>query len=143
MFQPFALVKQPLLRRVDQIRFVERAVLHDAEIVEYQADIRAFGRGQGEIVRPCRCGQLRVVKARVVAVALQAFGQQDVAVSVAHEIPQRRERRCAAAEDKGVAAHGARRVQGKAPFAQDVAEGQAGAVYADRRHGVEMPPNLP
>ena len=86
-------------------------------------------------------GELTVVEAGVVAVALQAFGQQDVAAAVFDKVPEGSEGGRAAAEDKGAAVDGALGAQGEAAVAQSVAEGQAGAVHGNGRK--LRPPQLP
>jgi len=57
--------------------------------VQHFTDVNAFYRRQGEIVRAGRGSEVLVAVGGVVAVAFEAFGQQDVAPTVFGQIPQR------------------------------------------------------
>ena len=91
---PAVLVIETLAGGVDEIGFaVARAggiacVFEDAEVGEHGAQFVAFRRGQGEVVRAAGRTQVAVLVGGVVAVAFDAFGEEDVARAVAGELPQ-------------------------------------------------------
>ena len=143
MVAPAALVQQPFLRSVNQIGFVEAAVCHDAQIVQHFADVNAFFRRQGEVVRAGRGGEVLAAVGGVVAVAFEAFGQQNVAPTVFGQIPQRAQTGRAAAQNQDVAAVFGFCLRRQGIVAQGMAERQADAVYMDGRQGIEAAPQLP
>ena len=143
MVAPAALVQQPFLRSVNQIGFVEAAVCHDAQIVQHFADVNAFFGRQGEVVRAGRGSEVLVAVGGVVAVAFEAFGQQDVAPTVFGQIPQRAQTGRAAAQNQDVAAVFGFCLRRQGIVAQGMAERQADAVYMDGRQGIEAAPQLP
>ena len=92
---PAVLVIETLAGGMDEIGLaVARAgriacVFEDAEVSEHGAQFVAFRRGQGEVVRAAGRTQVAVLVGGVVAVAFDAFGEEDVARAVAGELPQR------------------------------------------------------
>ena len=75
--------------------------------------------------------QVAVLVGGVVAVAFDAFGEEDVAHAVTGELPQRGQRCRTAAEDEGVAVVRALRGgRGERAVTQQVAKRQADAVHA-------------
>ena len=89
------MVVETLNRGIDEVGFaVARAggvagVFEDAEVGEHGAQFVAFRRGQGKVVRAAGRTQVAVLVGGVVAVAFDAFGEEDVARAVPGELPQR------------------------------------------------------
>ena len=100
---PLATVEEAFSRGVDEVFFAVAVGGEDVEVGEEVADVGAFLRGEGEVVCAARRGKSVMVVARAVAVAFRPFGDEDVAVSLAVELPRGGESRSAAAEDEGVA----------------------------------------
>ena len=122
------------------------AALDNAQIVQHLPHMYAFGGGLRQIMRACGGVQAAFGFAervcRLIAVALEAFGQQDVALPVPNQPPCRGQCGRAAAQNQRVAALLARMGQRQLCVAQGVCQRQADA---PNRHArlVAVAPKLP
>ena len=92
-------------------------------------------------MRPARRTQIAADEGGVIAVALQPFGENDIALPLPRQKPQRGKRRRTAAKNKHIANLRPRRLRvgvGKSPIAQLMPQRQAHAVNGKRRRTVKL-----
>ena len=137
---PRAVHQQPLVGRIDQIGIAVNGfsvgiiALQNAEIGQHLPHMRAFGGGLGEIMRAGRGGKaVGIAVGGVVAVALKAFGNQEIALAVACQIPCGGQGCRAAAEYQHGTIVFARGGFGKLPVAQQMPLRQPDFAQRQRR----------
>ena len=145
---PCAVDEQAFIGGVDKVGVavngIARAVVafDDAQIGEHLADVAAFGGGLGKVVRAAGGDKRRgagfigfqaaqIGVGGVVAVAFKAFGEAEIGVAIAGEVPRGGKRGGAAAEYQRFANVFAAGGGVELPVAQHVGKRQADFVYAD------------
>ena len=90
-------------------------------------------------MRPARRAQIAADEGGVIAIAFWPFGENDIALPLPRQKPQRRERRRAAAENKHVAILRPRQWRvGKSPIAQQMPKRQTNTPHGKRRRTVKL-----
>ena len=142
---PVPLITQTLHRRKNQIRLAKtrRVAIHttfqNTEVGKHLAQRDTLPRRQRQIMRPARRTQIAADEGGVIAVALQPFGENDIALPLPRQKPQRRERRRAAAENKHVAILRARHLRiPKSGVAQLMPQRQTNTPHHERRRTVKL-----
>ena len=144
---PAPLITQTLHRRKNQIRLTEtrRVAIHttfqNTEVGKHLAQRDTLPRRQRQIMRPARRTQIAADEGGVIAVALQPFGENDIALPLPRQKPQRGKRRRTAAKNKHIANLRPRRLRvgvGKSPIAQQMPKRQTNTPHGKRRRTVKL-----
>ena len=92
-------------------------------------------------MRPARRTQIAADEGGIVAIALRALGENDIALPLPRQKPQRGKRRRTAAKNKHIANLRPRRLRvgvGKSPIAQQMPKRQTNTPHGKRRRTVEL-----